>query len=198
MIAGSVISAIASGLMVNYNAHTSTGYWVASLVLSGIGFGLGAQQCMMVPQTILKGDDIALGTSIIMFAETISGAVFLALCETLFENALIRELRSLAPTVDPREVIEHGAADLKSAMSKTHSSRVVLQILDSYARALRPVWIVALVLGSLSLVGAVFTEWVSVKRETLQNKEKMNKKQGNVKSADGSHIVQGEAGDVAF
>lgn len=65
MIAGSVISAIANGLMVRFGLDTSTVYWATALVLSGMGFGLGGQQSMMVPQTILQGGDIALGTSMV-------------------------------------------------------------------------------------------------------------------------------------
>jgi hypothetical protein len=65
MIAGSIISAIASGLMTRFCLDVSTTYWVVVLVLSGVGFGLGGQQCMMIPQTILRGEDIALGTSVV-------------------------------------------------------------------------------------------------------------------------------------
>jgi hypothetical protein len=65
MIAGSVISAVASGLMLRFGLNTSTVYWAITLVLSGMGFGLGGQQCMMVPQTVLQGEDIALGTSVV-------------------------------------------------------------------------------------------------------------------------------------
>lgn len=166
MIASAVVSAAASGLMVRYDAYTSTGYWIASLILAGVGFGLGAQQCMMIPQTILTGEDIALGTSVIMFAETISGTVFLAICETLFRNKLISELARLAPTADPALVIAKGAANLASSITSIYGANVTKQILAAYSNALEPVWIVAVVLGALSLIGAVFTEWISVKKDT--------------------------------
>ncbi|OAA42961.1 Major facilitator superfamily transporter [Beauveria brongniartii RCEF 3172] len=161
MIAGSIISFISEGLMIAYNAHTSTGYWIASLILAGLGFGLGAQQCMMIPQTILKGTDIALGTSVIMFAETLSGAVFLAVCESLFETRLVRKLHMLAPTTNPKVVIQKGAVNLKSSMTELYGPEVAAGVLQSYSGVLQPAWIVTvnLVLGALSLVGAVFAEW---------------------------------------
>lgn len=165
MIAGSILSAISAGLMVKYGANTSTGYWIASLILAGLGFGLGAQQCMMIPQTMLKGADIALGTSVIMFAETLSGAIFLAVCENLFESRLVRELHRLAPTATPLVVIGKGAASLESSMAELYGTEVAAAVLQSYSKALQPVWIVAVVLGALSLVGAVFTEWISVKKD---------------------------------
>ncbi|KAJ5188373.1 Major facilitator superfamily transporter [Penicillium cf. griseofulvum] len=171
MILGAVISAVSSGMIIKFGAHTSTGYWVGALILSGMGFGLGAQQCMMVPQTILSGEDIALGTSVIMFAETISGAVFLAVCETLFGNKLLEELDKLSPAVNPAAVVANGVAGLKSAMSEIYTASAVDEILESYAKALQPVWIIAVIFGSLSLLGAVFTEWVSVKKDKKEGEK---------------------------
>ncbi|EGX93284.1 Major facilitator superfamily transporter [Cordyceps militaris CM01] len=180
MIAGSIISAISGGLMMEYDAHTSTGYWMASLILAGLGFGLGAQQCMMIPQTMLKGTDIALGTSVIMFGETLSGAVFLAVCESLFQTRLVRELHRLAPTANPQVVIEKGAVNLKSSMTELYSPEVAAGVMQAYSGALQPVWIVAVVLGALSLIGAVFTEWVSVKKDKKKDQDDAGKE---VKSA---------------
>ncbi|OJJ51246.1 hypothetical protein ASPZODRAFT_87380 [Penicilliopsis zonata CBS 506.65] len=164
MIAGSILNIIASGLMTRYGVHTSTGYWIAGSILSGLGFGFGGQQCMMVPQTILEGEDIALGTAVIMFAETISGTIFLAVGESIFENKLVSELRDHAPTVDPSIVIANGASGLRAAMGEIYGVQVVEEILVSYADALQPIWIITVALGALSLVGAVCTEWVSVKK----------------------------------
>ncbi|KAH8647040.1 major facilitator superfamily transporter [Tricladium varicosporioides] len=177
MIMGSIISAVASGLMVQYNVDSSTGYWIASLILSGVGFGLGAQQCMIVPQTILKGEDIALGTSVIMFAETISGTIFLAICESVFQSKLISELLIRAPTVSPGIVVTTGASNLRSAMSDIYSIQIVEAILESYSKSLQPVWIIAVLLGTLSILGAVCIEWVSIKEDkTRAKKEKQEKK----------------------
>ncbi|KAK4235719.1 MFS general substrate transporter [Achaetomium macrosporum] len=165
MIAGSVVSAVASGLMLRFGLDTSTVYWAIALVLSGMGFGLGGQQCMMVPQTILQGEDIALGTSVIMFAETLSGSVFLAVSENVFETRLIRELTFRAPAANPAAVIANGASGLRPAMSKLYDTQTVDGILDSFVEALQPVWIIGVVLAALSLVGALATEWASVKRK---------------------------------
>lgn len=182
MIAGSIISAVASGLMAQYNIDTSTCYWIASLILSGMGFGLSAQQCMMVPQNILKGEDIALGTSVIMFAETISGTVFLAVCESAFQNKLISELLIHAPAVNPAIIVTTGASNLRSVMSEIYGVQIVEAILESYSKALQPVWITAALLGSLSLLGAVCTEWVSVKEDKKKTKRegKEEEKQGEL------------------
>ncbi|KAK4158311.1 MFS general substrate transporter [Chaetomidium leptoderma] len=188
MIAGSVVSAVASGLMIRFGVNTSTASWAVALVLAGMGFGLGGQQCMMVPQTILEGDDIALGTSVIMFAETLSGSVFLAVCENVFETRLIRELEFRAPNADPAYVIASGASGLRAAMSQLYDVQTVDNIIESFVAALQPVWTVAVVLAALSVLGSLATEWVSVKGN--------DRKDGMVKQ-DKSSVEDGPSNETA-
>ncbi len=66
-----------------------------------LGGGLGVQQPLMVPQTVLAGADISLGTSLILFTQTISGAVFLSAGTNVLRDRLISELEELVPQVDP-------------------------------------------------------------------------------------------------
>ncbi|KAK4234060.1 major facilitator superfamily transporter [Achaetomium macrosporum] len=159
MIAGSVVSAVASGLMLRFRLNPSTVYWAVTLVFSGVGFGLGGQQCMMVPHTILQGEDIALGTSVIMIVETLSGSVFLPVSQNAFETRLLRELKARAPNADPALVIANGASGLRAAMANVHDAQTVGNILDSLVEALQPVWIIGAVLVALSLLGSLATEW---------------------------------------
>jgi hypothetical protein len=146
--------------------------------MSGLGFGLGGQQCMMVPQIMLTGDDIALGTSVVMFAETISGTVFLAVSENLFANRLVSELRDLVPSVDPSIVMAAGASELKGKLSELFDAQTVEMILEAYSKALRPVWIIGVVLASLSLLGALGTEWVRVKKTAKKREDKKDHSPG--------------------
>jgi hypothetical protein len=163
MIAASMFSAVASGLMTMFDVDLDTWLWTVSLVLSGVGFGLGGQQCMMVPQTILKGDDISLGTSVIMFAESVSGVIFLAVGENIFYGKLRSELVLHAPNVDPNVVISSGATGLQTEIMDLYDAETVQHILKAYSTAMGSVWVICTVLASLGLFGAVSTEWVSVK-----------------------------------
>ncbi len=50
-------------------------------------------------------------------------------------------------------------------MATLYEARSVGGILESFAQALRPVWILGAVLASLSLLGTLATEWISVKHQ---------------------------------
>jgi hypothetical protein len=114
---------------------------------------------------MLKGGDIALGTSAMVFVQTISGTIFLSVAGNIFQDRLRAELKAQAPTVDPIVVISSGASELKSHMSKIYPDNLVEGILRSYAVALRNVFLISVVLACLSVFGSAFCEWKSVKKD---------------------------------
>ncbi|KAF3768091.1 MFS general substrate transporter [Cryphonectria parasitica EP155] len=165
MIACCIICPVGYGLLHRFSIDTSTAYWAGTLVIIGFGFGLGGQQSIMVPQTVMKGPDISLGTSCMMFAQTIAGTVLLSASQNVFEDNLVLELRRIVPDVDPNVVIGHGASGLAKAMSAIYDSATVHGILVSYNLALTQVWTICLVMCCLGSFGALTVEWKSVKSE---------------------------------
>jgi hypothetical protein len=107
----------------------------------------------------------------VMLAETLSGAVFLAVSQNVFVTRLVRELTSRAPNADPAVVIANGALGLRDSMAKLYDPQTVDEILASFVEALQPVWTIGAVLAALSLLGALATEWVSVKRKEGHEKQ---------------------------
>ncbi|KAH9236437.1 hypothetical protein K456DRAFT_1770540 [Colletotrichum gloeosporioides 23] len=171
IIASSVISSVAGGLIYSFTVDTDTAFWAASLVLMGLGVGLGGQQCIIVAQTVFKGRDIALATSVLVFLQSLGGTVFLAVAQNIFSSRLVAELRRNVPNVNPAVVINAGASGLVDSMRKTYPNSVD-GIIESYNRALQNVFLIATVLGCLTVLGVGFFEWKSVK----ENKPKTDAK----------------------
>ena len=181
LLAGTVLSSVACGLVSRFYTDTSDGYWygsllgytfsniltvdrIGSLILFGIGIGIGAQQAILIPQVVLTGKDVPLGTSAIIFVQTLFGTIFLSVGQNVFQDRLVRTLQERVPRVDPKVVIDSGAADLAQTMSKLYPQDVQ-GILVAYAEAIRAVFLVALVLSCLSIFGSALCEWKSVKKE---------------------------------
>lgn len=129
----------------------------------------------MVPQTVFTGPDISLGTSAMMFTQTLTGSVFLSVAQNIWQSSLLENLEKHVPEANPELVIANGASGLIDAMSKIYSQKTVANILAAYSKALQNVWIIAVVLACLSIFGTIFIEWKSVKgqkkkaTETLEN-----------------------------
>ncbi|KAF4920327.1 Efflux pump aflT [Colletotrichum viniferum] len=171
IIASSVISSVAGGLIYSFTVDTDTAFWAASLVLMGLGVGLGGQQCIIAAQTVFKGRDIALATSVLVFLQSLGGTVFLAVAQNIFSSRLVAELRRNVPNVNPAVVINAGASGLVNSMRKTYPDSVD-GIIESYNRALQNVFLIATVLGCLTVLGVGVFEWKSVK----ENKPKTDTK----------------------
>ncbi|KAI8202194.1 Efflux pump aflT [Colletotrichum sp. SAR 10_76] len=171
IIASSVISSVAGGLIYSFTVDTDTAFWAASLVLMGLGVGLGGQQCIIAAQTVFKGRDIALATSVLVFLQSLGGTVFLAVAQNIFSSRLVAELRRNVPNVNPAVVINAGASGLVDSMRKTYPDSVD-GIIESYNKALQNVFLIATVLGCLTVLGIGFFEWKSVK----ENKPKTDAK----------------------
>jgi hypothetical protein len=116
-----------------------------------------------------------------MFAETLSGSVFLAVCENVFQTRLLGELASRAPNADPSLVLSNGDSGLRAAMSKLYDAQTVDNILASFVTALQPVWIIGVLLASLSVLGSLATEWVSVNHEDGQGKQEETALQSDIR-----------------
>lgn len=172
---------MAGGLIYSFTVNTDTAFWygllrfpiqsaqsaniclrAASLVLMGLGVGLGGQQCIIAAQTVFKGRDIALATSVLVFLQSLGGTVFLAVAQNIFSSRLVAELRRNVPNVNPAVVINAGASGLVDSMRKTYPDSVD-GIIESYNRALQNVFLIATVLGCLTVLGIGFFEWKSVK-----------------------------------
>jgi len=125
--------------------------------------GSGAQQSIMVPQTIFTGKEIALGTSAMIFMQTMSGTILVAVAQSVFQQDLVSNLSNV-PGIDPQVVVNSGANDLKTHMDKLYRPDQVQSILEAYAIALQKVFLMALILCALSLLGAGTLEWRSTKK----------------------------------
>ncbi|PVH91726.1 MFS general substrate transporter [Periconia macrospinosa] len=168
MLCSVVLTSIAAGLIYEYNVNTSTAYWAGTLVMFGFGAGLGMQIPITAVQTILKGADIAIATSVLVLAQTLGASVFLAVAQNLFQNELVTGLADHAPTVDPAVVVSNGVSGLVTVIQDKYGSAAVPGVLQAYSFALRKCFLLCLVLSCVTIFGVVSMESRNVKKESAR------------------------------
>lgn len=129
----------------------------------GFGSGMGIQMPIVSVQAVLKGPAIALGTSVIILSQIISGAIFLAVGENLFHNKLVQELVARAPMVNPEVVVGHGATGLKTFITKVYDEDAAFAVLGAYNEAVRRCFLLSIILASMTLFGSLSMQWISLK-----------------------------------
>jgi hypothetical protein len=166
MLLSAVLMSVGTGLMTTFTPSTSKAMWVGYQILFGFGTGLGMQQPSVAAQTVLSSKDIAIGSALMMFAQQISGAVFVPIGQTVFENHLLKDLKDIAG-VDGNTILKTGATELRSAVP----GQELAGVLWAYDKALTGVFVVAVVMTGLAIVPALGMEWKSVKNQNVKGEE---------------------------
>ena len=163
MILGTIMISIGYGLMTKFHPDTPKAVWIGYQIIAGAGVGFGMQQPMIAVQVVLDIVDVPTGTAIIVFAQTLGGALFVSIGNNVFSNKLVEYLAEYAPTLDSAKIIRTGATSVQSVVSKADLPGLLL----AYNDAITQTFTVCAAVAALSVLGAVIVEWKSVKGKSL-------------------------------
>ncbi|KAJ5514925.1 hypothetical protein N7463_004477 [Penicillium fimorum] len=160
MFVAAVFMSTGAGLMTTFKVDTNHAAWIGYQVLFGFGIGTGMQQPSMAAQTILPMNEVAIGVSLMFFTQSLGGAVFMAVTQSLFQNYLGANLPHIQG-IDMAKVLATGATGLSNAVPATKLAEVLIL----YNDGLRQSFIVAVAVSCLMIVPALTMEWKSIKKE---------------------------------
>ncbi|RAR05991.1 MFS general substrate transporter [Stemphylium lycopersici] len=163
MLISSVLMAIGAGLLSSMKVESGSNEWIGYQFLFGAGVGFGMQQTLVAVQTVLPANDIPIGTAIMMFCQTLGGALFISVGQNVFTNQLIKNLASIVPDLDASLVLNTGATELKHAIDPEYISGVLV----AYNKTLTQTFYVSVACAALSIIGAAFVEWKSMKGKQI-------------------------------
>ncbi|KAE8360400.1 MFS transporter [Aspergillus caelatus] len=177
MIAGSIIMAVGAGLFLTFKVETPTSMWFGFQVVFGAGAGIGMELANIAVQTVLPEKDVSVGTSLVVFARSLGGAIFVSVGQNIFGNHIVTEMRAQVPELDPSIVLQSGATDLSRTVTQAISGQadtVVAQVLEIYNNAIVQTFVLALALACVAITGAMGVEWRSVKDKPKELKSEEN------------------------
>ncbi|KXX72948.1 putative HC-toxin efflux carrier TOXA [Madurella mycetomatis] len=165
MIACSVVASVGYGLTTTFHPDTGSAAWIGYQIILGVGIGVGFQQPLIAVQTVLDIEDVPTGASVIVFLQTLGGALFVAVSQNVFANKLVEYVAAYVPAIpDPSFVLGLGATGVQEAVDPAFLPGVTLAFND----ALTQTFIVFTALSAVSILGAVFVEWHSVKGKPME------------------------------
>jgi MFS family permease len=163
LIISTAIGVIGAGLMTLYSVDISNGKWIGYQIVVGAGIGAGLQVPMTAVQTVLTPEDIPVGTAAVMFFQTLGGAIFIAVGQSVFQNGLIAGISTHTTGVDPSAIIGAGATEMRKVLSTLGRLDQLDGVIQAYMSGLRDTYRVSLALMIAAFVAACFLEWKSVK-----------------------------------
>lgn len=159
-----ILMAIGAGLMTTWTVSTGHSKWIGYQVVFGFGVGFGMQQPLICAQTVLPMHDVPVGTAIMVFFQSLGGALFLSVGQNIFTNELLKGIVANVPGVDPQLVITSGATSLRQDIP----ARFLEAVYVAYNHALTQTWYVSVAMACLSVFGAAVIQWKSVKGKKIE------------------------------
>ncbi|KAF3385431.1 Efflux pump roqT [Penicillium rolfsii] len=155
MIGGSVLMSIGAGLLTTFTPHISEGKWIGYQILWAVGCGMSMQQASLAAQAVLPRQDAPIGISLIFFAQSLGGSVFLSVDQAIYSNKLSANLGNIANLTDS------GVTSIQNRVSAQDLPR----FLNGYNDAVTDVFCVALAASCACVVASALMEWKSVKAQ---------------------------------
>ncbi|KAI1802900.1 MFS general substrate transporter [Daldinia bambusicola] len=162
-ILGSAIGTVGCGIITLFHPTMSTGMWIGFEILASAGFGMSIQQGFTAVQTVLGPDELAVGTAAVVASQSLGGAVFISVGNSVFQNRLAALIEQTdIPGVDVRAIVGAGAI----AFRKVVPAEQLPALLTLYDQALHTVLLVAIPLAGLAFLSCCALQWKSVKKPT--------------------------------
>ncbi|KAK3326606.1 putative MFS aflatoxin efflux pump [Apodospora peruviana] len=187
MLFGIVLMSIGAGLLNTLQVDSSQAHWAGYQVIYGLGLGCTFQAPNLAAQTVLKTKDVPVGTALMFFTQTLGGAIFISVGQNVLNSELLKRLTPL-PGFPASALGSLGATELIAHVPEAIRGRVVFE----YNEALRKVFQVGLILTCLIIVGGVFMEWRSVKKNVQPKEEAGAAEEGKAKGV----VTDGEDVDA--
>lgn len=179
MILASVLMSVGGGLLSTLDRNASSAQYIGYQIIFGVGVGCGIQQSMVAIQAAVKGSGsrnssssgksssgangsaVPMGTAIMTFAQTLGGAVFLAVAQSVFDNKLTSGIKAAnIPGLNANIILDTGATELRNAVASEHLNT----LLQAYNAAIDSTFLVAAIVAAVSVLGALGMEWISIRQ----------------------------------
>ncbi|PVI07065.1 major facilitator superfamily transporter [Periconia macrospinosa] len=110
---GAALLTIGSGLLFTLKVDSSAGHWIGYQIVAGIGLGTGFNVPIIVTQRIVKASDVSTATAVVLFFQSLGGALIVAAGQSIFQNELIAKLAQTNPEILPVSVASADATSLR-------------------------------------------------------------------------------------
>ncbi|TVY53300.1 MFS gliotoxin efflux transporter gliA [Lachnellula cervina] len=184
LIIGGILTTISVGLLMTLQPESDHSYWIGYQVLAGVGLGLCFNVYIIIIQNIVKPEEVATATAILLCKDpastkrSLGGALVVSAAQSLFQNELLNTLAVKSPNVSPAAVFSTGATDIQKTFSKSD----LPGINSSYMKGLHMAFALAIPMAGAATLVAIGQNWFRLKtpgdenpREVKSETEKVDK-----------------------
>jgi len=164
IIASAALMTVGAGLITTFETDTVFGKWFSYQIITGLGAGVGFNVPLVAVQTVLPMEDIPIGTVSVMFFQSLGGALFIAVGQSVFQNGLIKGLAEHAPNLPPHLMVNTGATAIRGVLANIGQENQLENVLEAYVMGLKDCYRVVVAVSGMAFLCACIFEWKSVKK----------------------------------
>ncbi|ETS78028.1 hypothetical protein PFICI_10090 [Pestalotiopsis fici W106-1] len=158
--------AAGAGLISTFWLDTPFSKWFGYQVLLGLGTGVCFQAGVIVVQNVLPQALVPQGTACVQFFQSLGGALFIAVAQTVFQNGLIEGVTRDAPQLDPLIFINSGASQIRQLLISMGQADAIDAVLGAYTMGLRNTYYISVAMAAAAFVAGLGLRWKRIEKAT--------------------------------
>ncbi|RGP68521.1 major facilitator superfamily transporter [Fusarium sporotrichioides] len=154
-----ILSSVGAGMLYTLHPGISKAKWIGYQILFGAGSGTGIQQAIVGVQVAVDHADVAYATSSVMLVNTLAGAIFIGVSQTLFLNEMT-SVTDMIPGVD-QDTLLSGFESIRDTLNAQDLAITI----GAYNSGITQAFLIGLVLSSITLLTWPFIRWIPLKKK---------------------------------
>ena len=144
----------------------TTNYWhgFGFQILTGLGVGIGFEGGMIVAQKSVPPPSISFAISVVSFAMTLGGTIFLSVSQAVFNHGMLHGVAESAPQIDGRIFLTSGATDIHALLESIGQQQSIGSVLRAYTEGTRGVFWLVMACATTAFIAACGLRWRSLKK----------------------------------
>ena len=163
MWAGSALFTVGAGMLYTLKVDSNASQWIGYQVLAGLGAGASVQIPFVAVQVVTSSKDMPTANALVMFFNSLGGAVAISIAQNIFINSLAKEIPKYAPGIDPKIVINAGATYVRQVVPKAYLAGV----LEAYTKAITTALVLSIATAVIATLTSFGMEWKSIKGKKI-------------------------------
>ncbi|KAK0640981.1 major facilitator superfamily domain-containing protein [Cercophora newfieldiana] len=159
-----VLFTVGCGMITTLSLTSPLREWFGYQVITGLGIGVGFQTGVLVVQNTMALEWIPVATACVQFFQSMGGAIFIAVAQSLFQNGLTEAVNRDAPGVPAQIFINSGASQVRQILAQLGMERFTDQVLGAYLEGLRNTYYMSLALAGCGFLVASGLSWKKIKK----------------------------------
>jgi len=159
-----VLFAVGAGMITTFTLDSPLRIWFGYQVIAGLGIGVGFQTGVLVVQNSVSHEWIPQATACVQFFQSMGGAIFIAVAQSVFQNGLASGIERDAPGLDPQALIHSGASQIPQTLARLHADRYLHAVLGAYLDGLRNSYFITAACAAAAFVAACGLSWKKIQK----------------------------------